>query len=125
MSEENKKPVIGSIVWRDLTVPNAEEVKDFYCEVVGWKASLHPGCDDFNIHQADDEVMAGVCYAKGTNANVPPQWLVYVTVASVEESAAKCVEMGGKVLDGPRMMGANLFCVIQDPAGAVMGLIEG
>lgn len=125
MSKENKKPVIGSVVWRDLTVPNAEEVKNFYCEVVGWKANLHHSCDDYNIHQADGEVMAGICYAKGTNANVPPQWLLYVTVESVEKSAAKCVEMGGKILDGPRMMGTNLFCVIQDPAGAVMGLIEG
>lgn len=122
---EKTKPVMGSIVWRYLTVPNAEEVKNFYCEVVGWTASLHPGCDDFNIHQADGEVMAGVCYAKGSNANIPPQWLVYVTVENVEEAAAKCIELGGKILDGPRKMGNHHFCVIEDPAGAVMGLIEG
>ena len=122
---ENKKPVVGSIVWRDLTVPNAEEVKDFYCEVVGWTAKTYPGGEDFNIHQADGEVMAGVCYAKGANAKMPPQWLLYVTVENVEESTAKCVELGGKILDGPRMMGKNAFCVIQDPVGAVMGLIEG
>lgn len=122
---EDKKPPIGSIVWRDLTVPNAEEVKNFYCDVVGWTASSHSSCDDFNIHQSNGEVMAGVCYAKDSNANVPPQWLLYVNVKSVEASAARCVELGGKVLDGPRMMGKNLFCVIQDPVGAVMGLIEG
>ncbi|MEZ4883240.1 MAG: VOC family protein [Chitinophagales bacterium] len=122
---EEKKSVIGSIIWHDLTVPNAEEVKNFYTEVVGWTASLYSGYDDFNIHQEDGQVMAGICYAKGSNANIPPQWLMYVTVANVEESAAKCVEMGGKILDGPRMMGNNNFCVIQDPAGAVMALIEG
>ncbi len=122
---EKTKSTVGSIIWRDLTVPNAEEVKNFYCDVVGWTAELHPGCDDFNIKRADGEVTAGICYAKGSNANIPPQWMVYVTVENVDASAAKCVELGGKIVDGPRMMGGNNFCVIQDPAGAVMGLIEG
>ena len=69
--------------------------------------------------------MTGICYAKGSNANVPPQWVFYVSVESVEASAAKCVELGGKIIDGPRMMGNSLFCIIQDPAGAFLGLIEG
>ena len=30
-----EQPRIGSIVWQDLTVPNAPEVRDFYCQVVG------------------------------------------------------------------------------------------
>ncbi|MCK7527930.1 MAG: hypothetical protein MZV64_65200 [Ignavibacteriales bacterium] len=33
---DKQKPEIGSITWCDLTVPNAEEVKDFYAKVVGW-----------------------------------------------------------------------------------------
>ena len=28
---------VGSVVWTDLTVNNASEVKDFYQQVVGWK----------------------------------------------------------------------------------------
>jgi len=31
---------------------------------------------------------------------------------------------GGKLIDGPRMMGKSRFCVIQDPAGAMIALIE-
>jgi predicted enzyme related to lactoylglutathione lyase len=31
---ENEKPEIGSITWFDLTVPDAEKVKDFYSKVV-------------------------------------------------------------------------------------------
>ena len=32
------KPGIGTIVWCDLTVNDAETVRDFYAAVVGWKA---------------------------------------------------------------------------------------
>ena len=32
---EKQKPKIGSITWCDLTVTNAEVVKDFYAKVVG------------------------------------------------------------------------------------------
>jgi predicted enzyme related to lactoylglutathione lyase len=124
---EDKKPEPGSIVWRDLTVEAAEAVKDFYCEVVGWRASPHDMGDyaDFDIRAAGSgEVVAGICHARGTNAKLPPQWLVYIVVESVEESARRCVELGGEVLDGPRPMGKSPFCIIRDPAGAVAALIE-
>ncbi len=115
----------GEIVWQDLTVPNAEKVSRFYERVAGWKRSLHPGCDDYNMTPGDtDEPVAGVCYATGSNAAVPPQWLLYVTVEDVPKAAAVALEQGGRVLDGPRPMGGNQFCVVQDPAGAVIGLIS-
>ena len=69
------------------------------------------------------EPVAGVCHARGANANLPPQWIVYVTVADVEASARRAAELGGAVLDGPRQMDGRDFCVIRDPAGAVLGLI--
>jgi predicted enzyme related to lactoylglutathione lyase len=36
-----EKPEIGSITWSDLTVPNAEEVKDFYSIVVDGNQFQH------------------------------------------------------------------------------------
>ena len=32
----NEKPETGSMAWIDLTVKNAETVRDFYSAVVGW-----------------------------------------------------------------------------------------
>jgi predicted enzyme related to lactoylglutathione lyase len=118
----------GTIVWRDLTVQNADQVRDFYSEVVGWRPETHDmgEYNDYSMLPADGgEAIAGICHARGTNANVPPQWLIYVSVADVAASARRCVELGGKVLDGPRPMGHSTFCVIQDPAGAMMALIDG
>jgi predicted enzyme related to lactoylglutathione lyase len=121
------QPQIGRILWQDLTVPNASEVRDFYSAVVGWAHTDHDMGDysDYNMNQAESgETLAGICHSQGPNANIPPQWLVYIYVADVDESARKCVDLGGKLLDGPRTMGDDKFCVIQDPAGAVAALIS-
>ena len=120
-----EQPRIGSIVWQDLIVPNASEVRDFYCQVVGWTYTDHDmeEYNDFNINlPGTAETIAGICHARGTNANIPPQWLVYISVADMAESARLCEELVGKVIDGPRPMGGATFCVIQDPAGAVAAL---
>lgn len=129
MSEtETAKAAVGTVTWRDLTVPNASEIRDFYCEVVGWKSTDHDMGDyaDYVMTPPDGgEAAGGICHARGTNANVPPQWLIYITVEDVDASARRCVELGGKIMDGPRMMGRHNFCVIQDPAGAMAALITG
>lgn len=123
---EPEKPALGTIAWRDLTVENAEVVQRFYSEVVGWKSVPHNMGEyhDFDIvAPGSGEAVAGICHARGANAKLPPQWLIYITVEDVDESAERCVALGGAVLDGPRGMGGHRFCVIRDPAGAVAGLI--
>lgn len=126
-NEEQQASNIGKIEWLDLTVPDAERIKNFYSNVVGWKSSeVDMGSySDFNINLPETgDTVAGICHARGSNANLPSQWLVYVRVENVKDSAAQCEKRGGKVLDGPRRMGGSDFCVIQDPAGAVMALLS-
>ncbi|MDX1909777.1 MAG: VOC family protein [Bacteroidia bacterium] len=117
----------GQIVWTDLTVSDADNIRQFYCDVIGWSAEpLSMGdYDDYVLYPGEGkDGVAGVCHARGINANVPPQWLIYVTVTSVAASVERCLAAGGRVLDGPRNMSNKPFCVIQDPAGAVIAIIE-
>lgn len=127
MSNKNLPP-IGSVTWFDLTVDNAEEIKDFYSQVIGWKSSPvnMSGYDDYNMNKpGDDETVTGICHAKGGNENLPPKWLIYITVENADESANKCKELGGKIISDPKdMAGYGRFCVIEDPAGAVCALFE-
>ncbi len=126
----SKAVPVGTIMWQDLTIPEAELVRDFYRQVVGWEARGEEmgGYEDFHmLLPGTDQSVAGICHARGGNAdlaNVPPAWLIYIVVASVKESAAACQLLGGKVLVQPRDMGGGQFCVIQDPAGAVCALFE-
>jgi uncharacterized protein len=126
-SSERTPPAVGSIAWRDLTVPDANSVRNFYEQVVGWKSSPVDlgGYSDFEMLQpACGESVAGICHARGTNADIPPQWLIYIIVADVAASAARCVELGGQVLVAPRPLSGGTFCVIRDPAGAVCALFQ-
>jgi predicted enzyme related to lactoylglutathione lyase len=115
------------MVWCDLTVENADDVRDFYAQVTGWQFTRHEmgEYEDYCMNPpGDDAPVAGICHAQGPNANVPPQWLIYITVENVEASIGRCVDLGGKIVDGPRTIGDKPFCVIQDPAGAVLAIIE-
>ncbi len=120
----------GRIGWQDLTVDNAEVVRDFYSEVVGWQTMPLDmgGYDDYVMLSPDGPNgvagVAGVCHARGVNANIPPQWLVYINVENLDASVKSVLALGGEIVDGPREMGEGRFCVIRDPAGAVCGLIE-
>ncbi|MBC7853529.1 MAG: VOC family protein [Pirellulaceae bacterium] len=126
-SHEPATPAVGSIAWRDLTVPEADSVRNFYEQVVGWKSSPVDlgGYSDFEMLQpSSGESVAGICHARGSNADIPPQWLIYIIVADVAASAARCVELGGQVIIAPRPLSGGTFCVIRDPAGAVCALFQ-
>jgi uncharacterized protein len=118
----------GAITWTDLTVKNADEVKKFYSEVVGWESEPVEMGDysDFNMKLPDGgEAVAGICHARGVNAALPAQWLVYIIVDDIERSASRCLEMGGKIIAGIKVMGSQgRYCVIEDPSGAVAALFE-
>ena len=118
----------GAVTWIDLTVEAAERVGAFYGEVVGWRPEgvEMDGYEDFMMNRpGDGECVAGICHARGPNAGLPPAWLVYITVADLDHSVARCRDLGGEILVGPKGMGDHgRFCVIRDPAGAVSALFE-
>ena len=125
---ESPKPEIGSIGWIDLTVEDAPRIPDFYQAVVGWKIEPVDMDDysDFNLSTPESGTApAGVCHARGSNASLPVRWMIYVTVADVDDSADRCQELGGRLLVWPKSVGGHgRDCVIQDPAGAVCALFQ-
>lgn len=113
--------------WFDLTVPNADAVRDFYRAVVGWAPTPveMDGYNDYCMAPPGAEApAAGICHARGSNANLPPQWLIYITVADLAASLAACEKGGGKIIAPVRDMGGAKMAVIQDPAGAVAALYQ-
>ncbi|MCB2156272.1 VOC family protein [bacterium] len=120
-------PGPGRIGWLDLTVPNAVEVRDFYQKVVGWTVDEVPMGDysDFSMTAADGECVAGICHAQGSNASMPPAWIVYLMVEDLDASLASVAAGGGKVRVPERSAGGmGRFAVVEDPAGAVVALFE-
>lgn len=128
--EENKS-TIGQVVWTDLTVENADELKDFYKEVIGWEiknVSMKDGEDEYNDYammSAPDKAAGGVCTKRGVNKGIPSQWIMYISVENVANSLAKALELGGTSMHEIKNKEGKLqFAIVQDPAGAVFGLAE-
>ena len=118
-------PRPGTVTWQDLTVPNAEAVRDFYAAVVGWEPeALSMGAYSDFVMNADGAGIAGICHARGANAELPAAWLIYITVEDLDHSIAECQRLGGSLIAPPRGYGGGRYCVIKDPAGAVCALYQ-
>lgn len=118
---------VGKIGWIDMTVEDADGIRDFYKSVVGW------GSDDVSMGEYADysmtlpsngEAVSGICHARGSNAEIPPGWLIYIVVEDVGTSAAACTKNGGEVIVPPKDLAGGRFCVIRDPAGATAALYQ-
>ncbi len=123
---------MGRITWLDLTVADAPAVRDFYREVVGWSVDEVPMKDggdayaDFNMLGEGGSPMAGVCHARGSNASLPPVWMIYLPVGDLDESLRRVPKEGGRVISAVRGSGGALvYAAIQDPVGAYFALVQG
>ena len=118
---------VGKIGWIDMTLDDAAGVRDFYEAVVGWESDGVDmgGYSDYVMKMpTSGDGVAGICHARGSNADFRSGWLIYIVVADVEKSAAACTEHGGKVVVAPRGLAGGRFCVIEDPGGSIAALYQ-
>lgn len=120
---------IGSIVSTDLTGPHAAELKEFYQQVIGWESEDLSMNDesgeyaDYVMKDTEGNWVGGVCHSRGSNKDLPPQWIVYINVADVAESIKKCKELGGKILkESKNSEGLFQYALLEDPFGAVLAV---
>jgi uncharacterized protein len=95
MSKPRKKPA-ASLVWFDIAADNVERAKAFYGKLFGWKIKKLPGPMQYW------HIDTGGPDASPDGGLVPrqnPQHTVtnYISVESVDKSAAKVVKLGGKI----------------------------
>lgn len=126
MSERKYK--IGQFVWADLTTNQAESLKEFYKEVIGWKefpVAMKDGEDSYNDYAMmidEKEPAGGICHNRGVNSNIPPQWIMYICVEDVNDTLKKALDNGGILIhESKKSDGTYNYVIIQDPAGAVFG----
>ncbi len=121
-------PAVGTIGWIDITTPDAALLRDFYCGVVGWSPSAVPmkTHEDYCMHPSPTaDPVAGICHAKGQNQDVPPGWMVYITVANLEAALAQVVSRGGTLVrPAVQAGGMGSFAIIRDPAGNHCALFQ-
>ena len=116
---------MSSIVWFEIPADDIERAKSFYGELFGWKIERLPGLTE-NWHidtgGSDDTPDGGLLKRQ----NAQHQGITnYVGVKSIDESAAKVAQLGGKICTPktavPQM---GYFAVCQDPENNTFALWE-
>lgn len=122
----------GRIAWLDLTVPDAVATRDFYREVVGWTAQALDMTDggeryaDFVMLDAAGAPAAGICHARGSNAQLPPVWLIYLAVADVGASLHQVEAEGGSIIKASKdREGRYTYAAVRDPLGIAFAMMPG
>jgi uncharacterized protein len=119
----------GTFSWVDLATPDPDGAKAFYAALFGWQAQdvPVPGDSYYSMQRIDGRDVAAIAAQPQAqrDAGAPPAWQSYVTVASVDDAAARAGELGADVHAPPfDVMQAGRMAVIQDPQGAFFMLWE-
>lgn len=129
MSDKKYPP--GAIISADITSSKADELKQFYSQVVGWQTEEMKMSDekgeyaDYVLKDKQGNQVGGICHKRGVNNDLPAQWIVYVNVDDIKQSVDKCIELGGKVLKEQKGEdGVYYYALIEDPAKGIIALTK-
>jgi predicted enzyme related to lactoylglutathione lyase len=118
----------GAFSWNELMTSDPEAALAFYTALLGWGTQKMPmPGGDYHVVKVGDVSVGGVMAipAEAKAGGMPPNWGSYVTVADVDATARKAVELGGRVVHGPQdIPGVGRMAVIVDPQGAAFNVIS-
>ena len=116
----------GAFSWNELITSDVSAAKAFYSELLGWTMEdiVSEGTPYTMVKVADQE-MGGIMAVPAEAAGMPPMWGSYVTVDDINLCVKRTQELGGKVIMPPKEIPCTgHICVIQDPQGATLNLIQ-
>jgi len=115
----------GAPSWFELLTKDYEGALAFYATVTGLHAETASDTPEFRYTTFDDggEPLFGIMDAAGfLPEGVPSHWSVYFSVADGAATAAKAVELGGTIVQGPDETPYGQLTSIADPTGVVFKL---
>jgi uncharacterized protein len=117
----------GSFCWLELASTDQTAAKSFYSSLFGWTPSDMPlGPDQFyTIFRLDgrDAAAGYTMFAEQRSQGIPPNWMLYISVASADDDAKRAKAAGATVLKDPFDVGeSGRMAVLQDPTGAVFAV---
>ncbi|MBE7469084.1 MAG: VOC family protein [Anaerolineae bacterium] len=116
----------GALCWNELATRNPQKSSEFYTQLFGWTAQTQPmGETNYTVFKNGDNMNAGMIEMTAEWGDIPPHWMVYLTVTDCDASAEKVTALGGKILVPPTdIPDMGRFAVVQDPQGAAFSFIK-
>jgi predicted enzyme related to lactoylglutathione lyase len=121
---------LGCLTWNELATNDVEAASNFYTELFGWsieELDTGGGPRYWSIgHEGGAAGQNGGVRELGpAEEGVPPNWLPYFGVESVDGTLGKAGELGAATLVPGTDLPTGRFAVVRDPQGAVFALFEG
>lgn len=115
----------AAMCWVELACRDIRGARRFYGGVFGWKAvERHYHRSRYTEWKVGDRSVAGmVPIDEHWPPGYPSRWTPYFWVADCDESAAKAVELGGRVQIPPSDVIPGRLCVLTDPTSACVALV--
>ncbi|XZE53069.1 VOC family protein [Planctomycetaceae bacterium SH139] len=118
----------GCISWLSLAVPDASASRDFYQQVIGWKAkSIETQNNDelavkFEMQVDNETIAAEIFQFRGEQTEIPSVWLIHLPVGDFEESVRRVKQGGGAVV---KQFAEPKYAIVRDPVGVHLALHPG
>jgi predicted enzyme related to lactoylglutathione lyase len=121
-TQSDPLPATSTFCWSQLRSSDAQSAAAYYGKLLGWQRTPLPDAGDLSAFTQDGRTIAGLLQApQGTFA----QWLIHVSVESLERSRAVAKQLGGTIMvERIAHPGIGQSSVIQDNGGTILALFE-
>lgn len=118
---------VGAVCWCELLTSDPEAASAFFAKIVGVNPETSDmGGSPYTLLKAGDaqNEVSGVMAKTEMMGNMPNTWAVYFEVADTDACVASAQSLGATVLQEPMDIPPGRFAMIQDPQGAIFGVIK-
>jgi predicted enzyme related to lactoylglutathione lyase len=117
----------GKFVWRDLITTNPDAATKFYGALLGWEfKDAGEEAKHYIVISQNGRPIGGILDSRGKKAEkVQSMWVSSLSVKDVSAAIAAVNAAGGKVLWGPKTLGARgPVVLVADPEKAPLALMR-
>jgi predicted enzyme related to lactoylglutathione lyase len=115
----------GQFVWYELMTPNVDAARKFYAPLANW--GTQPFDKSYTLWTTGGAPFAGLqpLGPKEREQGIPPHWMPYLETSNIADTVRLASSLGAKMMVPPTdIPNVGTFAVIQDPQGAVFGVLD-
>ncbi len=111
--------------WHELLTRDIETARTFYNQLFGWEFSDYKSAwSKYYVVQQGEEENSGMLQMDERWGDMPPRWMTYFAVRSVDITVDQVRQLGGFVHVHPYDIPEGRFAMVGDAQGAVFDLVE-
>ncbi len=117
--------VPGTFCWNELATRDLDSAKSFFGNLLGWDFETNPDSELPYAHIINQgRKNGGIIQMDERWGQAPPHWMVYFSVANIDESVHNLGELGGNTCVPIFEVPVGRMAVVSDPKGGTFTMIQ-